>query len=121
MRACSAARSWPPGGAHHCLVLGPDDGMSMWNKSGAPLRFPLVGGQPLGERVVQHGPFVMNSPAEIQQAMEYYYGNNGFERLGSGHPPLRLIQREIDTRKKKKIDVFHHIWIEQSRPIHSVL
>jgi len=30
----------------------------------------------------------MNSPAEIQQAMEdYYYGNNGFERLGSGHPP----------------------------------
>ena len=62
-------------------MLGPDDGMSMWNKSGAPLRFPLVGGQPLGERVVQHGPFVMNSPAEIQQAMEdYYYGKNGFER-----------------------------------------
>ena len=57
-----------PGGAHHCLVLGPDDGMSMWNKTGAPLRFPLVGGQPLGERVVRHGPFVMNSPAEIHPA-----------------------------------------------------
>jgi len=70
-----------PVGAHHCLVLGPGDGLSVWNKSGAPLRFALVGGQPLGEPVVQHGPFVMNSRAEIQQAMEdYYYGKNGFER-----------------------------------------
>ncbi|XP_025794534.1 pirin-like protein isoform X2 [Panicum hallii] len=68
-------------GAHHCLVLGPGDGLSVWNRSGAPLRFALVGGQPLGEPVVQHGPFVMNSRAEIQQAMEdYYYGKNGFER-----------------------------------------
>uniref|UniRef100_A0A0A9FQF2 Pirin-like protein n=1 Tax=Arundo donax TaxID=35708 RepID=A0A0A9FQF2_ARUDO len=67
--------------AHHCLVLGPGDGLSVWNKSGAPLRFALVGGQPLGEPVVQHGPFVMNTRAEIQQAMEdYYYGRNGFEK-----------------------------------------
>ncbi|CAL4937054.1 unnamed protein product [Urochloa decumbens] len=70
-----------PVGAHHCIVLGPGDGLSVWNKSGAPLRFALVAGQPLGEPVVQHGPFVMNSRAEIQQAMEdYYYGKNGFER-----------------------------------------
>lgn len=67
--------------AHHCLVLGPGDGLSVWNRSGAPLRFVLVAGQPLGEPVVQHGPFVMSSRAEIQQAMEdYYYGKNGFER-----------------------------------------
>ena len=32
-----------PGGAHHCLVLDPDDGMSMWNKSGAPLRVRASG------------------------------------------------------------------------------
>ncbi|CAN6321976.1 unnamed protein product [Urochloa humidicola] len=70
-----------PVSAHHCIVLGPSDGLSVWNKSGAPLRFALVAGQPLGEPVVQHGPFVMNSRAEIQQAMEdYYYGKNGFER-----------------------------------------
>ncbi|CAL4928362.1 unnamed protein product [Urochloa decumbens] len=70
-----------PVSAHHCIVLGPGDGLSVWNKSGAPLRFALVAGQPLGEQVVQHGPFVMNSRAEIQQAMEdYYYGKNGFER-----------------------------------------
>ncbi|KAF0912506.1 hypothetical protein E2562_014092 [Oryza meyeriana var. granulata] len=67
--------------AHHCLVLGPGDGLSLWNKSGKPLRFALVGGQPLNEPVVQHGPFVMNTRAEIQQAMEdYYYGRNGFEK-----------------------------------------
>ncbi|WVZ61262.1 hypothetical protein U9M48_011165 [Paspalum notatum var. saurae] len=71
-----------PVAAHHCLVLGPGDGLSVWNKSpAAPLRFVLVAGQPLGEPVVQHGPFVMNTRAEIQQAMEdYYYGRNGFER-----------------------------------------
>ncbi|TKV90214.1 hypothetical protein SEVIR_9G014000v4 [Setaria viridis] len=70
-----------PVSAHHCIVLGDGDGISVWNKSGAPLRFALVAGQPLGEPVVQHGPFVMNSRAEIQQAMEdYYYGKNGFER-----------------------------------------
>ncbi|XP_062213999.1 pirin-like protein [Phragmites australis] len=70
-----------PSTAHHCLVLGPGDGLSVWNKSGAPLRFALVGGQPLDEPVVQHGPFVMNTRTEIQQAMEdYYYGRNGFEK-----------------------------------------
>jgi redox-sensitive bicupin YhaK (pirin superfamily) len=32
----------------------------------------LLQGRPIGERVVQHGPFVMNSPVEIQQAMIDY-------------------------------------------------
>ncbi|CAM0878038.1 unnamed protein product [Alopecurus aequalis] len=71
-----------PATAHHCLVLGADgDGLSVWNQSGAPLRFALAAGQPLGDPVVQQGPFVMNTRAEIQQAMEdYYYGRNGFEK-----------------------------------------
>ena len=71
-----------PATAHHCLVLGTDgDGLSVWNRSGAPLRFVLAAGQPLNEPVVQQGPFVMNTRAEIQQAMEdYYYGRNGFEK-----------------------------------------
>uniref|UniRef100_A0ACD6ABW5 Uncharacterized protein n=1 Tax=Avena sativa TaxID=4498 RepID=A0ACD6ABW5_AVESA len=71
-----------PATAHHCLVLGAHgDGLSVWNKSGAPLRFALAAGQPLNEPVVQQGPFVMNTRAEIQQAMEdYYYGRNGFEK-----------------------------------------
>lgn len=32
----------------------------------------LLQGKPIGERVVQHGPFVMNSPAEIKQAFLDY-------------------------------------------------
>ena len=39
--------------AHHVLVLGPGDGLSAWNKSSKPLRFVLIGGQPLNEPVVQ--------------------------------------------------------------------
>ncbi|KAL2530093.1 Pirin-like protein [Forsythia ovata] len=66
--------------AHHLLVLGPGEGLSVWNKSFEPLRFILVGGQPLNEPVVQHGPFVMNTQAEIDKTIEdYYYGKNGFE------------------------------------------
>ena len=34
------------------------------------LRFLLIAAQPIGESVVQHGPFVMNSHEEIRQAYE---------------------------------------------------
>ncbi|KAK4489126.1 hypothetical protein RD792_004920 [Penstemon davidsonii] len=69
-----------PSPAHHILVLGPGDGLSVWNKSSDLLRFVLVGGQPINEPVVQHGPFVMNTQDEIDKTIEdYYYGKNGFE------------------------------------------
>lgn len=41
------------------------------NRSGE-LEMLLLGGQPIGEPVVQYGPFVMNSRAEIIQAIEDY-------------------------------------------------
>lgn len=70
-----------PASAHYLLVLGPGEGLSVWNKSSGPLRFVLIGGQPINEPVVQRGPFVMNTQAEINKATEdYYYGKNGFER-----------------------------------------
>ncbi|KAF7044973.1 hypothetical protein CFC21_054129 [Triticum aestivum] len=70
-----------PASTHHCLVLGAGNGLSVWKRSGAQLRFVLAAGQPLNEPVVQQGLFVMNSRAQIQQAMQdYYYGRNGFEK-----------------------------------------
>lgn len=69
-----------PTTAHHVLVLSPGDGLSLWNKSSKPLRFVLIGGEPINEPVVQYGPFVMNTQAEIDQTIEdYQYCKNGFE------------------------------------------
>ncbi|GAB4846060.1 hypothetical protein Ancab_025059 [Ancistrocladus abbreviatus] len=51
--------------AHHLLLLGPGNGVEAWNKSSKPLRFILVGGEPLGEPVVQFGPFVMNTKKRL--------------------------------------------------------
>jgi redox-sensitive bicupin YhaK (pirin superfamily) len=39
---------------------------------GGPLRLALFSGTPLGEPVVQHGPFVMNTEAQIVDAMRRY-------------------------------------------------
>lgn len=69
-----------PLSVHNALVLSLGDGVSVWNKSSKALRFVLIAGQPLNEPVVQYGPFVMNSQAEIEQAIEdYQYCKNGFE------------------------------------------
>jgi redox-sensitive bicupin YhaK (pirin superfamily) len=46
-----------------------------------PGRFFLVAGQPLDQKVVQYGPFVMNTQDQIYQAvMDYQTQSNGFER-----------------------------------------
>ncbi|KAI9934460.1 hypothetical protein ASPWEDRAFT_43882 [Aspergillus wentii DTO 134E9] len=44
-------------------------------------RFILVAGQPLDQKVVQYGPFVLNSQEEVYQAMlDYQTASNGFEK-----------------------------------------
>jgi len=52
-------------------VLGPGDTVAI--RAGADgARFILVAGRPLGEPIVQIGPFVMNTRAEIEQAFADY-------------------------------------------------
>ncbi|XP_076943467.1 pirin-like protein [Bidens hawaiensis] len=41
-----------PISAHHVLVLSHGDGLSVWNNGSEPLRFVLIGGQPINEPVV---------------------------------------------------------------------
>ncbi|KAB1224997.1 hypothetical protein CJ030_MR1G015004 [Morella rubra] len=70
-----------PASAHHLLLLGTGDGLETWNKSSKPLRFLLVGGEPLGEPVAQLGPFVMNTEEEIDQTIDDFENCiNGFEK-----------------------------------------
>ncbi|KAH0458761.1 hypothetical protein IEQ34_011575 [Dendrobium chrysotoxum] len=70
-----------PVGPHNLLLLGHGDGIDVWNKSIRPLRFVLVGGEPLGEPVAQFGPFVMNNDEEIDQTInDFNLCINGFEK-----------------------------------------
>jgi hypothetical protein len=56
---------------HTLAVLGSGDTVEI--ASGAEgARFILVAGRPIGEPVVQYGPFVMNTREEIEQAMADY-------------------------------------------------
>jgi redox-sensitive bicupin YhaK (pirin superfamily) len=73
---------------HHTLVLSTQPG-----QNGVLLRRPadadgdeedthfvLIAGEPLKQRVVQYGPFVVNTAEQARQAiMDYQLGQNGFE------------------------------------------
>ncbi|CAD6224444.1 unnamed protein product [Miscanthus lutarioriparius] len=73
-----------PVGAHHLLLLAQGDGLEVWNKSDdRPLRFLLIGGEPIGEPVAQLGPFVMNTEEEIDMTV------NDFERYANGFEKAR--------------------------------
>jgi len=56
---------------HTLAVLGPGDELSITaGLHGA--RLILVGGRPLGEPIVQYGPFVMTSREDVERALEDY-------------------------------------------------
>ena len=56
---------------HHFAVLGAGDSLDI-RAGDAGARLILVAGQPIGEPIVQHGPFVMNTREEIEQAFADY-------------------------------------------------
>ncbi|XP_074156041.1 pirin isoform X1 [Sminthopsis crassicaudata] len=65
---------------HHSAVLGEGDSVQVENKDPERSHFVLIAGEPIKEPIVQHGPFVMNTEAEISQAIiDFTSGKNGFE------------------------------------------
>lgn len=64
--------------AQHMVAFG-DDGDSVTLSAGdEPLEVLLIGGVPLNEPIVRHGPFVMNTEDEIRQAVaDYQTGRMG--------------------------------------------
>lgn len=55
-----------------------NDGKSIAFRATEDTRLLLMSGQPLGEKVVSHGPFVMNSETQILEAMrDYQIGKMG--------------------------------------------
>lgn len=57
-------------GANTGAVLAPDVPIPLHSEGGAECL--ILQGRPIGEPVAQHGPFVMNTPAEIEQAFADY-------------------------------------------------
>jgi redox-sensitive bicupin YhaK (pirin superfamily) len=53
----------------HLAVFGAGEAVKL---AGGPGRVLLAGGQPLGEPMARYGPFVMNTPEQIRQAIADY-------------------------------------------------
>jgi len=51
------------------VVFGEGDHLRIRAGAGSPVRFMLMAGAPFGEAIVPYGPFVMNTEAEIRQAL----------------------------------------------------
>ncbi len=88
--------------ARHLVEVRPDAEISLRTGSEAA-ELLLLQGRPIGEDVVQYGPFVMNSRAEIQQAMLDYrrtlFGGWPWPRTDPVHPPSQgRFARHTDGR-----------------------
>ncbi|CAD8088866.1 unnamed protein product [Paramecium sonneborni] len=57
--------------------------------------FIIIAGEPIDEPFVQHGPFVMNTKEEIQQAFQDYYDQkNGFEGAHSWKSKIQNLSKK---------------------------
>ncbi|MDY7232431.1 pirin family protein [Hyalangium rubrum] len=92
-------------GSNMAVKLRPDVAVKLENGP-AETELLLLQGRPIGERVVQYGPFVMNSQAEIQQAFADYhrtqFGGWPFANHGPVHPRTEgRFARHADGRIEK--------------------
>lgn len=58
---------------YHAAEVHPEVDLALKNNSEKIIKILILQGKPISEPVVQHGPFVMNTRQEIQQAFEDYH------------------------------------------------
>jgi redox-sensitive bicupin YhaK (pirin superfamily) len=85
---------------YHCCRLAPDQKLTVVNGNSEG-RFLILQGKPIGEPVVQYGPFVMNSEEEIREAFRDYratqFGGWPWDRSDPVHgPELKRFARFAD-------------------------
>ncbi|CAM9627156.1 unnamed protein product [Scytosiphon promiscuus] len=86
--------------AHNTVTLTKEGSGVLVKTFDSPVDFVLVCGEPTNEPVVQHGPFVMNTRQEIQQAMmDYQSGSNGFENASKWYSEIGLPMTHADRRR----------------------
>ncbi len=67
----AAGKATPVPGGRMAILSNTGDGVTLQaDASGEPARALLIAGKPLGEPIAQHGPFVMNTRNELQQAVD---------------------------------------------------
>jgi redox-sensitive bicupin YhaK (pirin superfamily) len=68
----------------HMAILANDGAAAVMAEASEDTRLLIVAGRPLGEPIAQYGPFVMNTQAELQQAMADY-------NAGRFHNPVKAL------------------------------
>ncbi len=95
-----------PVAQHAAIALRAGDDVELANTGTGTAEFLVLQGRPIGEPVVQHGPFVMNTRAEIAQTMDDYrrtqFGGWPFDDVAPvhGHDPARFA-RHPDGREER--------------------
>lgn len=78
---------------NHFMKLKPNKAMTFVNSGNDAAYLLLLEGRPIKEPVAQHGPFVMNTTAEIQEAIQDYqrtqFGGWPWKEREKSHGPLK--------------------------------
>jgi redox-sensitive bicupin YhaK (pirin superfamily) len=99
----TVGRERHPVASHQLAVLGQGDTIRITANAAQESRSPnldvlVLGGRPIGEPVVHYGPFVMNTKAEIVQALEDYQAGRLGRIPASDLPHRKVGDVELEER-----------------------